>query len=310
MNSRTKLLLVGVAVVVVATIGDQGYRRLVEGPAKDRERESSQLVKRTKKAEDIVLRAADAADEVLALEQRSLPYNEELARARYQDWLLSLVEKVDLQQPSVDSSSPVSVSIKDRRTRKNKELYKRYSFSLRGRGSLHQVTRLLYEFYQGGHLHKIRTLVLTPIGGGKQLDVTMGIEAIGLNRCEREGELSTVEANRIAFDELDAYQNIVHRNFFSQGGGDTLRKATLTAIAFDRSGRAGAWFSLGDNRRTQVAHRGDSLDIPAHRVQVIDIQPRLALIDVNGVVIQIPLGKTIHEILNPNADEGGAVVAQ
>ncbi|HJN08911.1 MAG: hypothetical protein QGG09_21285 [Pirellulaceae bacterium] len=297
MNTRTKFLLGALAVVGVGVFGDQGYRRLVEEPAQKREREASKLDKQIKEAEDTIFRSAAAADELLALEQYSLPYDEELARAHYQDWLLTLVEKVDLQQGSVDAGTPVAVSIKDRNTRKPKEVFKRYLFSLRGRGTLRQVTRLLYEFYQGGHLHKIRTMALNPIAGGKQLDVTMGIEALGLTRCEREGELSTAKANRLAFDNLESYETIVRRNLFSQEGVSALRDVMLTAITFDRSGTPGAWFSAGSNAQTYVVHRGESLGITSHHVEVIDIQPQLVLIEVDGDVLRLSLGKTIHETL-------------
>ena len=167
MNTRTKFLLAALTVVGVGVLGDQGYRRLVEEPAQKREREASLLDKKIKDAEDTIFTSAAAADALLALEQLSLPYDEELARAHYQNWLLKLVEEVDLKQPSVDAGTPIAVFIKDRSTGKPKEIFKRYSFSLRGRGSLRQVTRLLYEFYQGGHLHKIRTMALNPVAGGQ-----------------------------------------------------------------------------------------------------------------------------------------------
>jgi hypothetical protein len=312
MNSRTKLLLATLAVVGVGVFGDQGYRRFVEGPEKERERESSSLQKQIEAAEETIFTAASAADELMALEHYSLPYDEELARSRYQDWLLALVEGADLQQPSVDAGTPVAVSIKDRGTREQKEIFKRYSFSLRGRGTLQQVTQLMYEFYQGGHLHKIRTLALNPVAGGKQLDVTMGIEALGLTRCEREGELSTATANRLAFDKLDAYQTIVRRNVFSQEGAGVLRNVMLTAVTFDRSGTPGAWFSAGGDAQTQVVHRGESLEIPSHQVEVLDIQPRSVLIEVDGEVIQLALGKTISEMLvaSTPASAGSSAVAQ
>lgn len=94
MNNRSKFLLVALAVVGVGVFGDQGYRRFVEQPARKREREAAQIDKQIKEAEDAVFTSVRAADQLLALEQYSLPYDQELARARYQDWLLALVAKV------------------------------------------------------------------------------------------------------------------------------------------------------------------------------------------------------------------------
>lgn len=311
MNNRSKFLLVALAVVGVGVFGDQGYRRFVEQPARKREREAAQIDKQIKQAEDAVFTSVRAADQLLALEQYSLPYDQELARARYQDWLLALVAKVGLRQPTVDAGMPAAVSIKDRDTRKPKEIFKRYSFSLRGQGTLEQVTRLLYEFHQAGHLHKVRSLALNPVAGGKQLDVTMAIEALGLSRCEREGELSTATAQRLAYNDPEAYQTIVRRNLFSQEGADVLRNVMLTAVTFNSTGTPGAWLSTGSETQTQVVHRGELLEIPSHEVRVIDIQSQLVLLEVNGEVVRLALGKTIHEMLaasTPVSDASTAVV--
>jgi len=83
MNNRSKFLLVALAVVGVGVFGDQGYRRFVEQPARKREREAAQIDKQIKQAEDAVFSSVRAADQLLALEQYSLPYDQELARARY-----------------------------------------------------------------------------------------------------------------------------------------------------------------------------------------------------------------------------------
>ena len=306
MNNRSKLLLAALAVVGIGVFGDQGYRRFVEEPARTREREATKIDNQIKEAEDAIFTSARAADQLLALEQYSLPYDQELARARYQDWLLALVAKVGLRQPSVDAGTPVAMSIRDRGTRQPKEIFKRYSFSMRGHGTLAQVTQLLYEFHQAGHLHKIRSLALNPVADGKQLDVTMSIEALGLSRCEREGQLSTVTAQRLAYNNPEAYQTIARRNLFSQAGADVLRNVTLTAVTFNRTGTPGAWLSTGSETQTQVVHRGESLEIPSHEVRVIDIQSQLVLLEVDGEVVQLSLGKTIHEMMAASTIVGDA----
>ena len=299
MNSRTKYLLLALAAVGVAIFADRGYRRFIVAPADAHEKLASRLADQIKDAEDTVFRNANVIDQLLALEQYSLPYDKELARARYQDWLLALVKKTKLQQPSVDSNPPTTISIRVRGTSRRREVYQRYVFSVRGRGTLGQVTQLLFAFYQGGHLHKIRSLSLNPVSGGKQLDVTMSIEAIGLARCERESELSTLQGHRLAKADLREYQAIVRRNIFSQEGGAVLRNTKLTAVTVDRNGKKGAWFSLGDKTQTQVAHRGDVLQLANHQVVVIDIQTKVVVIEVDGTVLRLPLGKSIFELLEP-----------
>lgn len=294
MNNRTKYLLVSLSVIGIGLVGDQGYRRFVEAPAARNQRELSRLQTQIAKATDVITSSVAAADELLALENCSLPYDQELARARYQDWLLSLVQQVGLKQASVDSSSPLAITIKDRITRKPKEIYKRYSFSLHGRGSLSQVTQLLYEFYRGGHLHKIRTLILNPLAGGTQLDLTMNVEAIGLMSCHREDGLSTARVNRLAFDSREDYQDIVRRNFFSREIGSSLTRVVLTAVTFDKTGRPEAWFSIGANQPTKKMHRGESMNVFAHTIEVVDIHPYMVLIEVDGSVVRVRLGGSVQ----------------
>jgi hypothetical protein len=286
------------AAVGVAIFADRGYRRFIVAPAAAQEKLASRLADQIKDAEDTVFRNANVIDQLLALEQYSLPYDKELARARYQEWLLALVKKTKLQQPSVDSNPPTTISIRVRGTSRRREVYQRYVFSVRGRGTLGQVTQLLFEFYQGGHLHKIRSLSLNPASGGNQLDVTMSIEAIGLARCERESELSTLQGHRLAKADLRDYQAIVRRNIFSQEGGAVLRNTILTAVTVDRNGKMGAWFSLGDKTQTQVAH---------HQVVIIDIQTKAVVIEVDGTVLRLPLGKSIFELLEPMVEPENTV---
>jgi len=296
MNARANLLVAALVIVGIALLGDQSYRAFVEEPAGKRERTLSRLRKEVQKAEDVIFQSAAAADELLALEQFSLPHDEELARARYQEWLLILVEEAGLEQPAVDSGAAVPITVRGRDKKKPKEIGKRYPFSVRGRGTLQQITQLLFSFYQAGHLQKIRSLALNPVAGGTQLDVTTSIEALSLTRCERSDGLPEETANRLAFDDWEAYRSIARRNLFLHRGDSELRQAVLTAVTFDRAGTPEAWFSLGSEKRTQRIQRGESLSLLAHEVRVIDIQPELALVEVDGAIIHLPLGKSIHDM--------------
>lgn len=300
-NDRTKFLIAAMGLVFLALLGDAGYRKFVEAPAAVRERQLNRINKEIKQAEDVIFDAADAADRLAGLEQYSLPYDIELARSRYQDWLLGLVKQCDLESPRVDAGNPTPVSIRNRRTRKPQEIYHRYGFSVRGRGSLHQITRFLYEFYRAGHLHKVSSIALNPVAGGKQLDVTVAIEALGLTRCERESELSSEQIDRLAHSDLRDYQSVVYRNVFTTDGDDSLKTCRLTAVTFDVNGRAGAWFSLGGDQPSEVLGRGESLNVAGHRIEIVDIQPRLVLVDINSAVTRMSIGMSLQEAMAKNA---------
>ncbi len=297
MNNRTRFLLGIMIVVGMLYFGDMAYRYLVTDPARITERESNQLTQRIKQAQDLIFTLQDAPGTLEQLEQYSLPYRQELAQSRYQDWLLNLVKAVKLAQPGIDAGPPVPISMKSRSSGQARKIYTRYPFSLRGRGTLQQITHFLYEFYQAGHLHKIRSLALTPRAGGSQIDITMSIEALGLASCEREGNLSSAQSGRLGDHSLRDYRSIVRRNIFSKDATETLRNVMLTAITFDGTGRATAWFSTGTGQATQVLHRGKVLQLTAHQVRVIDIQPRLALVEVDDHLITVNLGQTLQEAM-------------
>lgn len=304
MNSRMKLLIGVMGVVGAAIFGDRGYHDWVEKPSQDRERKIEKLDKDISKAEDEILEAAKASDLLASYEELSLPSDPELAAARYKDWLLSLVEQVKMQQPSVDALPVATVSIKDPTTRKPKEAYKRYTFSLRGRGSLEQITEFLLKFYSAGRLQKIRTLSLNPSAGGRMLDVSMTIEAIGLTRAVHTDQLSTEGFQRLQSSDPRDYLVIARRNFFSQEGDAQLGQIVLSAVTTDRKGVWEAWFTTGDGQRSQVLRQGESLAIPAHDIRVLEIQTQTVLIEVDGTSVPISLGKSIQESLAAATNPG------
>lgn len=293
MNQRTRLLLIAMSAVGLLWTGDYGYRTLIEGPSSDRMGQIRSLDKKINQARESIVENDGAIEVLDELERLSLPYDPELARARYQDWLLGLVQSVDLKSASVDAGKPTSVSIKDLDTRKPKEIFLKYTFSLRGRGTLQQVSRFLHHFYQAGHLHKISSMTLNPILGGRMIDFSASIEALGLNRCGRKEELSGESVQRLASSNFTDYQSISRRNLFARHGDDTLSEIILSAITIASNGTAQAWFAIGEGP-TQVLKRGESLDIPAHMIEVIDIVAGQVLLDVNGRVVTLKAGESIE----------------
>lgn len=294
MNTRTRLLMIAMGIVGALWGVDTGYRNLIEGPAGKRDQELDKLDQQLGEARDQIVETADAPDQLLALERLSLPYDPELARAGYQDWLLALVQQSELAGASVDAGQPTAVKIKDRDTGKPKEVYLRYVFSLRGRGSLQQITDFLYHFYQGGHLHKITSLSLNPVSGGRLIDVTASVEAIGLTRCERKGELSREIVSRLASDDFADYQSIARRNLFARHGDETLAKTVLTAITVGVDGKPEAWISTGVGR-TAVLARGEVLEVDAHAIEVVDVLEGQALLDVDGRVVAVKAGQSVQQ---------------
>ena len=295
MNGRTRWLLIAMLAIGSLWAADAGYRNLIEQPAQERNRQIERLDKQIIQARETIVQNDGAVDQLDELERLSLPYDPELARARYQDWLLDLVQSVELKGSSVDASEPIPFNIRDRDTRKQKEVFLRYSFSLRGRGTLQQVSRFLHHFYQAGHLHKIVSMTLNPVSAGRTIDFSANIEALGLNRCERREELSGESVQRLVFNDFKDYQSISRRNLFARRGDDTLSEIVLSAITIASNGTAQAWFAVGDDG-TQVLERGESLDVTAHMIEVIDIVAGQVLLDVNGRVVTLKAGESIEQV--------------
>lgn len=298
MTNRTIYLLCAMAAVVLIFAGDKGYQYLVEQPAAAHAQALDKLDAQIDAAEDIVRESLDAADRLVALENCSLPYDPELARSRYQDWLLSLVEAAELSQSSVNASTAVPVSMKSQGSTASREIYQRHGFTVSGQGTLQQVCRFLFDFYSGGHLHKILSLQLSPVGP-TDLAVTVQIEALALTRCPRKGELAKSGVTRLAMTDINDYQGIVQRNLFSSEVGTALRQIQLTAVTFDKLGVPEAWFSVGVDEPARRVRRGSQLAVPSHEIEVLDIQAKTVLVEVDGAICLLQLGQTVQDALTP-----------
>lgn len=116
---------------------------------------------------------AGRAGYVEELLSQSLPADSELARSLYQAWLVSLVvDSIKLDNPSVSPGEVVA-----RRELKGWTL----SFSVRGQGTLEQLTDFLFIFYRTNLRHQVRSLNVTPLRGGEKLDLSIYIEALALS---------------------------------------------------------------------------------------------------------------------------------
>jgi len=293
-NQRTVYLLVLMGVVFAAWFGDMAYRGLIEEPAEARKKEVARIENRLNAAKKTIVDTASSLDQLELLERISLPYDPELARSAYQDWLLDLVETAELVGASVDAAQPISVKIKDRDNKINKEIFLRYTFALRARGSLQQVVRFLFDFYQGGHLHRINTVSLSPIGGGREVDLNVTIEALGLSRCDRESGLSVERFQRLGESKFNDYQMIARRNLFARHGDSALRDIFLSAITIS-NGTAQAWFKNEEGEVIMLS-RGELLDIAAHRIEIIDIVGDTVLLDLDGRIVKMRAGESVQKV--------------
>ena len=96
-NSKRNRILLGVlALVALFYFGERGYKKLFEEPAKKSAALKSQLKKKLKSADRELKQSLRVVDQLETLEQQSLPWDAEMARARYQAWLLQLAKDAKL----------------------------------------------------------------------------------------------------------------------------------------------------------------------------------------------------------------------
>jgi hypothetical protein len=260
-DNRKRLLFVALAGIILYFGGDFVMRTYVDGPLEQKRTRQEQLTKKIKARKKDRAASKEAARKLAVLEKSSLPSDTEIARSLYRAWLLDLVEKSEFQTAHVDSGPATS----------RKGFYDALGFSVRGKGTLHQVVRFLYDFYNAGHLHKIQSLNLTPLGKGGGLDVTMTIEALVLPGTDRKNELSTLTSHRLGYHSVEDYGIIAQRNIFGVGGEtDESHQAFLTAVTRDGE-EPEIWITLRGQDKLLKLHQGSQFEIGHFAGTVVDI---------------------------------------
>jgi len=234
-KKREVILAAGVGAMAAVYALHWTYQTVYEVPLQERRDETVRLQEDINKRELDLKKIAKAGKDMKRWKAQSLPSDTEVARSLYQAWLVELVGSVALDNPNVDSSEPVA----------RKGLYNSLSFSVRGRGTLKQLTKFLFDFYRADHLHQIQSLSLTPVPRMEELEISISIEALSLVDADRKDQLSSKVSDRLASTSLAEYQSIVERDLFGVGssGADEADLAYLTAIT-EVDGQAEAWFTL------------------------------------------------------------------
>ncbi|TWU38484.1 hypothetical protein [Novipirellula artificiosorum] len=303
-NRRTLLLAAGAGAIVLMYFADAGYRSFIEVPTKRLEVELKAVEGKIQDANTSQITGRRLANQLEACAARALPYNPVLARSRYQDWLLKLVEQHKMESASVDAETPRPIEIRSRLSkRKSRLVGHQIGFTLRARTTLNRLTDFLHDFHRSAQLHKIRSFSLSPLVNGNQLDLNLSIETLSLEATEREGGLSMLVRNEQSFPPREQFNEFVNRNLFAKGFSKSLGQVRLNAITQNRSGEQEGWFSVGSPPRTQIVAEGETLDLPLHTVTVKTFHEDRVNLLVNEFDCWITLGETLGDVLgNPTTD--------
>lgn len=298
MNQRTILLLSLAGAVGLLYMADSGYRAFIEQPTQQYEGKLTALDEEQADAQVAQLEGRRLSKRLEEYAERSLPFDPELARSKYQDWLLQLVESHEMKSAAVDADTPRPIEVRSRTSRSKRRLIGHsISYTLRSRTNLAHLTDFLYDFHRSAQLHKIRGFSLTPLSDGSQLDLNLTIESLALQATEREDVLSDWVRTDESFPRREEFDAFVQRNLFAKGFSKVLGEIRLTAITVDRGGESQAWFETGKGTATQKLRAGEELSIPLHTVRVIGFEDKGVRVSVNEMDCVLGLGESLGDVL-------------
>jgi len=285
MNKYRKQILWGVlGVILLLWAGDWALRnKWLADPLEGARRKNQKL------REELVARERDfdkfrrVVKELDTLRNRSLPANADVARSLYRAWLLEMVGQVGFTNPNLDSSEPAN----------RKGLYQVLSFNMRGRGTLPQLVKFLFEFYSANHLHQIRSLTISPLQGSDYLDLQMSIEALLLPKVERKDRLNTQKSDRLASASLDDYQTITQRNLFGVSPAAEATAYTYLTSVTSVNGQPEAWFTVRTTDTVYKLRKGEVLEVGQFKGTIVDIADADVVIESEGERWLMTIGESL-----------------
>lgn len=283
-TNRERILMIGAGAIAFFYCGDWAYQSFVATPLQSRQDRIDRLTSDVESREAELRRSRRAIDSLSVWQAKSLPSDSLRARSIYQNWLLEVVGRVGLVGCTVDSADPV---------RRQGDL-QAISFSVRGRGTLNQLAKLLYEFYRANHLHQIQSLTVTPLVGQGTLDLSLAVEALIVPGAEPKEALDRNPDPQWMSVRLADYDAIVRRDLFGIGGGDTdtIDDVFLTAVTDDGRKRQ-AWFTLRAQGKTLRLGKGESIAVGDFQGRVVDIDAADVVIEAQGERWLMSLGENL-----------------
>lgn len=286
-EARRKRLLYGLLGATALYFGGEwAYATFYDGPMQTLTARTEDLQNKIEKRTNDLLKARKIKKKIAAWNERSLPSDTELARSLYLGWLVERVKAAGIEAPNVDSGAAAN----------RRGLYQSLSFSVRGQGTLEQLTRFLYEFYRADHLHQIQSLGITPLRNQGRLDLTISIEALVLPDAKRNDSLTDHVAEAFTTRTPDDYRVIPLRNLFGAGGGasDPAAQTWLSGVT-SKDNELEAWFDLRTTNKTVRLRTGDPLDVGDFRGTVVSIQDSEVLIESEGERWLLSVGENLDQ---------------
>lgn len=298
MTPRMKWLLAACVGVFGLYMIDALYRNWIEQPQTELNRRIETLSNDLTESKQQQLQSQKTGRRLAEYSARALPSDPMLARSSYQEWLLELVDQHKFAATSVDASQPVPLEIKSR-TKKGKRIRigHRIDYSLRGQASLAKLAEFLDQFRKAGHLHKIRSLTLNPIGSEGRLDVNLSIQVLSMESSMNESDVGDWTMLSEAQESLKPAAALVRRNPFARGFAKALNDVQLRAITTNREGIIEAWFAADARGSIKKVPAGSNIPLALHEITVVEILRDKVLVNVNQEPQWIQMGESIGDAM-------------
>lgn len=256
----------------------------VAGMFSSRRKQIESLESEVSKQKKIDLQTQEAALRMRQYQARSLPPQQSLARSAYQSWLLDLLGKAGIGN--------AQIVVKNGKL--ERDLYITHIFEVKGKGTLPQIVRLLHGFYSTDYLHRISSLKLHPIKDSKELDISLDIQALSLERAPEATVLKPRPSTRLVLPSQEDYVRIIsERNLF----GPPNREPQISGLGNQKAFRG---------RSVDIAVRGsdpDKLDRLTYKL-VKSSAPEARLDPSSGKLSWTPKSTGKFEFLVRATDDG------
>lgn len=204
LERREQILAVVAAVLIAAVLGRTLWA-VVTTPFRTRQAAKASVLNTLQAKQRQLQEIEKLKAQLKEWSARSLPADPTVARRLYQNWLLECAQQAKLEGIQVDSGE----------VRREKNLFYRMPFTVRGQGTLESLTRFLYAFYSRDYLHAIQRLSIQPIRDGKRVDLLITIEAIALDQAVAKDSLPSGPMVERKLPDIKEYvKTIVDRNMF------------------------------------------------------------------------------------------------
>jgi hypothetical protein len=282
-RERLLALVVGCIAVIIVGILVYGW---VSNQFSKRTTEIARLNREIADFKRKVAQGQTASKKIAHYEERSLPANPEVARTRYQTWLVNEMEAAGLTEPDVRFQTAQWGE---------KDLYVRQTFSVEANGTLLQLAELLHSFYSQDWLHRITRLTLRPVKDSKQLDITIHIETLSLSKANSPDKLDSRPSQRLEFPVFDGYyETLIASNFF--GPRNNRPKISISGSQ-----------EVFVGREAELTVKSEDSDYPQDQVLVKLVEsaaPDAKLDPVTGKFTWKPPGPGTYEFVVEGIDDG------